>query len=332
LAKKRQEKKMPKKNQVFKDITFVITGSLSRPRDEWIEEIEERGGNFSKKVTNKVDYVITTEKGLAADTQKIQDARDKGLPILSEEALIDAIDNGEWSNYVLPYELEEESKKKKASRKHKKTASESARSTRKAKTTKSKKSSSSSKRSSSSSSKRSSQRSEHHGHAERSLKPGIKNVLKQVHSKMSIAKNAGELVNDMLQGFASSVAKNLKKKKDYDVYATEQLESALKSAFGESKELLKHALNEGKKAVRGGGTTFATRTVSSLMKRYDTPLDKDATLFMTAVLEYLAAEILELAGNNRANQTRNRKRIQTSDIHYAIKQDTELPHVFDQWI
>lgn len=321
---------MPKKTQVFKGLTFALTGKLSRDREEWIEEIEERGGKISKSVTNKVDYVITTEKGLDADTKKIQDARDKGLPILSEEALIDAIDRREWSDHLRPYELEEGSKKEKTSRKHKKTASESARSTKKSKTTKSKKSSSSSKRSSSS--RRSSQRSEHHSHAEKSLKSGIKNVLKQVHYEMSIAKNAGELVNDMLQGFASSVAKHLKKKKDYNVYSTKQLEGALKSTFGESKELLKHALNEGEKAIRSGGTVFATRTVSSLMKRYDTPLDKDATLFMTAVLEYLAAELLELAGNNRANQTRNRKRIQTSDIYYVIKQDTELLHVFDQWI
>ena len=49
-------------NENINGKTFVITGTLSRPRDEIKEEIEGLGGNVTGSVTKKTDYVIAGEK------------------------------------------------------------------------------------------------------------------------------------------------------------------------------------------------------------------------------------------------------------------------------
>jgi histone H2A len=51
-------------------------------------------------------------------------------------------------------------------------------------------------------------------------------------------------------------------------------------------------------------------------------LEKTSSVYITGVLEYLCAEILELAGNSAKNN--RRKRIKPSDILAAMKGDTEL--------
>jgi DNA ligase (NAD+) len=60
--------------------TFVITGTLSRPRDEFKEEIIARGGKVSGSVSKKTDYVIAGESA----GSKLEDARRLGVTVLSE--------------------------------------------------------------------------------------------------------------------------------------------------------------------------------------------------------------------------------------------------------
>lgn len=61
--------------------TFVITGTLSRPRDEIKEEIEGLGGNVTGSVTKKTDYVIAGEKA----GSKLTKANELGISVLTEE-------------------------------------------------------------------------------------------------------------------------------------------------------------------------------------------------------------------------------------------------------
>ena len=68
-------------NENINGKTFVITGTLSRPRDEIKEEIEGLGGNVTGSVTKKTDYVIAGEKA----GSKLTKATEIGIRVLTEE-------------------------------------------------------------------------------------------------------------------------------------------------------------------------------------------------------------------------------------------------------
>ena len=68
-------------NENINGKTFVITGTLSRPRDEIKEEIEGLGGNVTGSVTKKTDYVIVGEKA----GSKLTKANELGISVLTEE-------------------------------------------------------------------------------------------------------------------------------------------------------------------------------------------------------------------------------------------------------
>lgn len=68
-------------NENINGKTFVITGTLSRPRDEIKEEIEGLGANVTGSVTKKTDYVIAGEKA----GSKLTKANELGIRVLTEE-------------------------------------------------------------------------------------------------------------------------------------------------------------------------------------------------------------------------------------------------------
>lgn len=68
-------------NDKINNKTFVITGTLSRPRDEIKEELESLGANVTGSVTKKTDYVIAGEKA----GSKLTKAKEFGIKILTEE-------------------------------------------------------------------------------------------------------------------------------------------------------------------------------------------------------------------------------------------------------
>jgi len=68
-------------NENINGKTFVITGTLSRSRDEIKEEIEGLGGNVTGSVTKKTDYVIAGEKA----GSKLTKATELGIRVLTEE-------------------------------------------------------------------------------------------------------------------------------------------------------------------------------------------------------------------------------------------------------
>ena len=70
------------RNDVLKGKTFVITGKLSRKRDEIKAEIESLGGKVGSSITAKTDYLIANQP---ENTTKYNTALAKGVPIITEE-------------------------------------------------------------------------------------------------------------------------------------------------------------------------------------------------------------------------------------------------------
>ena len=67
--------------------TFVITGTLSKPRDEYKETLESLGANVTGSVTKKTDYVLVGEN----PGSKYDKAKELGITIISEEEYNDLI-------------------------------------------------------------------------------------------------------------------------------------------------------------------------------------------------------------------------------------------------
>lgn len=69
-------------NSVFKDKTFVLTGTLSTmSRDEAKDEIKKRGGKVSGSVSSKTDFVVTGEN----PGSKLDEAQRIGIKVLQED-------------------------------------------------------------------------------------------------------------------------------------------------------------------------------------------------------------------------------------------------------
>jgi DNA ligase (NAD+) len=65
------------------DKTFVLTGTLTRPRDYFKKMIEDAGGRVSGSVSKKTDYVIAgTDAG-----SKLDKAKELGVSVIGEEEL-----------------------------------------------------------------------------------------------------------------------------------------------------------------------------------------------------------------------------------------------------
>jgi DNA ligase (NAD+) len=72
------------RGSVFAGKTFVITGTLSKPRDEFKKLIEENGGKVSGSISRKIDYLLC---GVNAGS-KLDNAKALGVNILDEAAFV----------------------------------------------------------------------------------------------------------------------------------------------------------------------------------------------------------------------------------------------------
>jgi DNA ligase (NAD+) len=80
LTSERREK-APNDSKI-KGTTWVITGTLSQPRDEIAEQIVQRGGKVSGSVSKKTGYVLAGEEA----GSKLEKAKKLGIRIVDEEA------------------------------------------------------------------------------------------------------------------------------------------------------------------------------------------------------------------------------------------------------
>lgn len=77
------EAKEKPKGDALAGLTFVLTGELSRPREEVSRELEALGAKVSGSVSKKTSYVVA---GPGAGS-KLQKAQELGVPVLDEEGL-----------------------------------------------------------------------------------------------------------------------------------------------------------------------------------------------------------------------------------------------------
>lgn len=77
----------PKKK--FDGINFVFTGTLSKPRKEWIKIIKDLGGNIQDHVNSETDFVVTNDA--ESGSSKMKKAKQLMIPILSESELEEKI-------------------------------------------------------------------------------------------------------------------------------------------------------------------------------------------------------------------------------------------------
>jgi DNA ligase (NAD+) len=70
-----------KEKRPFEGLTFVITGTLSRPRNEVEEIIERMGGHTAGSVSKKTSYVLAGKD----PGSKLEKARELGVAVISEE-------------------------------------------------------------------------------------------------------------------------------------------------------------------------------------------------------------------------------------------------------
>ena len=68
--------------------TFVITGTLSKPRDEFKEKLESLGANVTTSVTKKTDYVLAGEKA----GSKLDKAKELNIKIINEDEYLKMIE------------------------------------------------------------------------------------------------------------------------------------------------------------------------------------------------------------------------------------------------
>lgn len=187
--------------------------------------------------------------------------------------------------------------------------------------------------------------------ARNELHSGIVRVLKQVHPDASLLRLSSQIICDQLRDlFVRLVdqcqlilARNAKLTVDARLVQT-----AVRLVL--VGELTKHAISEGTKAVvkssntaheppsgpaqrvslqARAGLQFPVTRVADMMRARlgaRVRIARTGSVYLAAVLEYICAEILELAGN--AARDNRRRRIAPRHLYLAVVNDDELSRLF----
>ena len=193
----------------------------------------------------------------------------------------------------------------------------------------------------------------------RSFATYIQKVLKQIHPDGGMSLQSMDTVDSILRYFAKLFARDarlLALDNDTKTISSREINTAVNLLF--TKELASNAAAAGQKALdnyllfesnrtsdknsESSSTMKAPKTmkqtkagllcsvslVESHLRYQGVNVGQGAPVYLAAVLEYLAAEILELSGL-RARENK-RTRIKVCDIYNAVENDPELHDLFQQ--
>ena len=195
-------------------------------------------------------------------------------------------------------------------------------------------------------------------HVKQSLSSYIYKVLKQVHPDSGITKNGMICMNQLVVDVYERIlvaAKMLANACKRETIGAREIQTAVRLIY--PGQLAKHAVSEGTKAVvnfnsdkvkmksaseddnddhehkkkksrtERSGLTFPVGRLHSYLKS-DAKMRIGATtaVYISAILEYIAAEILEMAGN--AARDNKVKRVNPRFIFLAIQNDKEVKALF----
>ena len=185
--------------------------------------------------------------------------------------------------------------------------------------------------------------------------PYIKRVLKQIHPDHGIATDAAIQLNSLLNVVGVRIAKKasflcgnemtrgeLRQKKGAGTCNSRGIQAGVRLVL--PGELAKHAVSEGHKALtkyssrHGGkgsraakaGLQFSVARSEKLIRNHHCGrVGGAAGVYLAAILEYLAAEFLDLSGN--AARDLKHVRINVRDLQLATRNDEELNKLVGGW-
>lgn len=180
----------------------------------------------------------------------------------------------------------------------------------------------------------------------------INKVLKQVHPNNQLSENVKSQINGFINYLGSTLAsicfdltgKVFHKKNTPAVISSRHIQTAVRLIL--PGELAKHAVREGAKAVARftlnsevasngkknsrsskAGLQFPVSVCEKIIRNYGRSVRSCSSVYLSAVLEYITAEILELSGN--ASRDNKLIKINPRHLFFGVNFDEELSTLFE---
>jgi histone H2A len=160
----------------------------------------------------------------------------------------------------------------------------------------------------------------------------IRKVLKQVHPDITITTEAINEMNLLIHSVAEGIinkSSHLAKTNKKKTISSREIQTAVRLCF--PGDLSQYAVSAGTKALGDRtGLQFPVKRTEGLIRHHSSVerVGADAPVFLSAVLEYLTAELLQLAGHStRDNRAR---RIAPRYLQLAIRSDEEMSKLFSR--